>query len=46
MSIRIGMRFKFLLGLTAALLCLGLSASIFLTPDEATLIAPETRAAQ
>ena len=46
MSIRIGMRFKFLLGLTAALLCLGLSASIFLNHDEAPLIASETRAAQ
>ena len=44
MSIRIGMRFKFLLGLTAVLLCLGLSATVVLSLDETPLIASESRA--
>jgi hypothetical protein len=43
MSIRIGMRFRILLGLTAVLLCLGLSAAVVLSHDEAPLIASESR---
>ena len=44
MSIRIGMRYKILLGLTAALLCLGLSATVVLSHHEAPLVALEIEA--